>query len=112
MYKRWIKKIITFADIEIEKCKLVIVKILFCCKMQISKKYRYLTWFLQFKKICKYFIGFKDDNHKMKPLRIILSKTSANVKSYYGETKWTYLFIEDDELLEKDNKELYCKPVE
>ena len=112
MYKRWIKKIITFADIEIEKCKLVIVKILFCYKMQISKKYRYLTWFLQFKKICKYFIGFKDDNHKMKPLRIILSKTSANVKSYYGETKWTYLFIEDDELLEKDNKELYCKPVE
>ena len=47
----------------------------------------------------------------MKPLRIILSKTSANVKSYYGETKWTYLFIEDDELLEKDNKELYCKPM-
>ena len=33
MYKRWIKKIITFADIEIEKCKLVIVKILFCYKM-------------------------------------------------------------------------------
>ena len=47
----------------------------------------------------------------MKPLRIILSKTSANVKSYYGETKWAYLFIEDDELLEKDNRELDCKPM-
>ena len=48
----------------------------------------------------------------MKPLRIILSKTSANVKSYYRETKWAYLFIEDDELLEKDNKELDCKPMQ
>ena len=32
----------------------------------------------------KYFFGYKDDDHKIKPLGIILSKTSAYVKSYDG----------------------------
>ena len=49
-------------------------------------------------------------------------KMSAYVKSYDGETKWMYFFIEDDELLEKYNhiwnkitdsinKELDCEPI-
>ena len=73
------------------------------------------------KKNCKYFVGYKDDNHKMKPLRIMLPKTSAYVKSYDGETKWMYLFIKD-ELLENYNgiwnkvsvstkKELDCESI-
>ena len=33
----------------------------------------------------------------------MLPKTSANVKIYYGQTKWMYFLIEDDELLEKYN---------
>ena len=33
----------------------------------------------------------------------MLPKTSAYVKSYYGQTKWMYFLIEDDELLEKYN---------
>ena len=33
----------------------------------------------------------------------MLPKTSANVKSYDGETKWMFSLIEDDELLEKYN---------
>ena len=31
----------------------------------------------------------------------MLPKTSAFVKGYDGQTKWTYFLIEDDELLEK-----------
>ena len=33
----------------------------------------------------------------------MLPKTRAYVKSYYGQTKWTYFLIEDDDLLEKYN---------
>ena len=33
----------------------------------------------------------------------MLPKTSAYVKSYDGQTKWMYFFIDDDELLEKYN---------
>ena len=33
----------------------------------------------------------------------MLSKTSAYVKSYDGQTKWMYFLIEDDGLLEKYN---------
>ena len=51
----------------------------------------------------KYFIGYKDDDPQTKPLPILLSKTSAYVKSCNGETKWMCFFIEDDELLERYN---------
>ena len=30
-------------------------------------------------------------------------KTSAYVRSYDGQTKWTYFLIEDDDLLERSN---------
>ena len=33
----------------------------------------------------------------------MLPKTSPYVQSYDGETKWMYILIEDDELLEKYN---------
>ena len=53
---------------------------------------------------------------------IMLSKTSVYIKRYNSETKWMYLFIEGDELLEKHNdvwekvsnsikKELDCEPI-
>ena len=35
----------------------------------------------------KYFIGYFSIDHKVKPLHIILPKTSANIKSYDGQTK-------------------------
>ena len=73
-------------------------------------------------KACKNFIGYKDDDHKIKLLCIMLPKTSAYVKSYDGEAKWMYFFIEVDELLETYNgisnrvsnsikRELDCKPI-
>ena len=39
------------------------------------------------KKNYKYFIGSLDDDYKIKPLHIILPKTSSYIKSYDGETK-------------------------
>ena len=47
-------------------------------------------------KIYKYFIGYLYNNHIVKPLHIMLPKTSAYVKSYDGQTKWIYFLTEDD----------------
>ena len=60
--------------------------------------------------------------HKAKPLRVMLPKTSAYVKSYNGQTKCICFLIKVDELLEKYNticdkfsvdikKELHREPV-
>ena len=46
-----------------------------------------------------YFIGLLYNDHKVKPLPIMLPKTSTYVKSYDGQTKWMYFFIEGDNLL-------------
>ena len=40
-------------------------------------------------------------DHKIKPLHIMLPKTSAYVKGYHGQTRWKYFLIENDDLLEK-----------
>ena len=47
-----------------------------------------------------YFIGYLYNDNKVKPLHIMLPKTNAYVKSYDGQTKWMYILIEDDDLLE------------
>ena len=47
-------------------------------------------------KNCKYFIGSIDDDHKIKPLFIMLSKTHGYVKSCDCETKWMYFLFEED----------------
>ena len=49
----------------------------------------------------KYFIGYLYNGNKVNPLNIMLPKTSIYVKSYDGQTKWMYVLIEDDDLLEK-----------
>ena len=58
--------------------------------MQISKKIQVSNMVASGKGNYKYFIGYKDDDHKIKPLCITFPKTSAYVKNYHGETKWTY----------------------
>ena len=55
------------------------------------------------KKNYKYFIGYLHNNHKIKPLNIMLPKSNVYVKSYDGQPKWMYFLIEGDELLEKYN---------
>ena len=51
----------------------------------------------------KYFIGYLYNGNKVKPFNIMFPKTSAYVKSYDRQTRWMYLLIEDDKLLEKYN---------
>ena len=46
----------------------------------------------------KYFIGFKDDDQKIKPLRIMLTKANAYVKRCDVENKWVSFRVEDYEL--------------
>ena len=55
------------------------------------------------KKINKHFIGYLYNDHKVKPLNMLLPKTSTYGKSYDGETIWMYNLIEDDDLLKKYN---------
>ena len=50
-------------------------------------------------KYYKYFIGYINDDSKIKPLQIMLLKTSAYAKSYDGKTKLMCLSIKDDESL-------------
>ena len=49
--------------------------------------------FLSGKKNYKYFIGYKDDDYNIKPLHIMLPKTSAYRKSYDEEAKWMYFLL-------------------
>ena len=44
----------------------------------------------------KYFIGYLYNDHKVKPLHIMLPKRGAYVKSYEGQDKWMHFLIEDD----------------
>ena len=48
-------------------------------------------------------IGYLYNDNKVKPLRIMLPKTSVYLKRFDGHTKWLYFLIEDDDLLEKYN---------
>ena len=94
------QEILTFGNIEIEKKKFYrqfflgdvdIEKVLVSKKIPFGEK------------SYKYFIGYLNDNHKFKPLHIMLPKAITYVKSYGGQTKWMYFLIEDDDLLEKQN---------
>ena len=96
------KDILTFDNIEIEKNKFYlhntpillgdedIEKVLVSNKVSFGEK-NY-----------KCSIGYLYDNHKVKPLHIMLPKTTAYVKRYGGQTKWMHFLTEDD-LLEKYN---------
>ena len=69
------------------------------------------TRFPLVRKNYKYFINYylhnnnnnNNNNNKVKPLHIMLPKTSAYVNDYDGHTKWMYFLIEDDVLLESYN---------
>ena len=45
----------------------------------------------------KYFIGYLYNGNKVKPLNIMLPKTTAYGKNCAGQTKWMYFLIEDDD---------------
>ena len=41
----------------------------------------------------KYFVFYLCNDHKVKPLHIMLPKASAYVKSYDEQTKWMYFLL-------------------
>ena len=51
---------------------------------------------------CKCF-GYLCNDHKVKPLHIMLPKVISYVKRYNEQTKWMNFLIEDDDLLQKYN---------
>ena len=99
-----VKEVITFGDTEVKKNKFQHCENLVLSEDVDNKNMQVSTMVSSGEKINKYFIGYKDDDHKIKPLRIMLRKRSAYVKRYVGETKWMYFLIKDDELLETCNK--------
>ena len=93
------KEIFMFGDIETEKNKFYHYKNPIFYQIQIQRKYVSN----QISSGKKNFIGYLYDGYKIKPLHIMLSKTSAYLKNYDGKTKWMYFVIENDDLLEKYN---------
>ena len=83
------KEILTFGIIEIEKNKFYRYKTPILLGDVNIEKVLVSNKSLFGKKHYKYFIGHLYDN-KVKPLHIMLPKTSAYVKSYDGQTKWMY----------------------
>ena len=51
----------------------------------------------------QYFIGYLEDDYKIKSLFIMLPKTSSYVKSHDDETKWISFLTKDADLLNKYN---------
>ena len=56
-----------------------------------------------------YFIGYLCDDYKIKPLHVMLPKTSMHVKSYDGETKWMYFLAEDNDFWLKKYNTIWDK---
>ena len=81
------KEILPFEDIEIEKIFFTAIRLLFFLgdvdieKLLVSNRISFGE------KNYKYFIGYLYNGNKVKPLNIMLPKTSAYVKSYDGQTK-------------------------
>ena len=85
------KEIITFGDTEIEKTKCNHDKTLILFKDLDIDNIKVYSMVSSGGKVYKNFISYKKDhNYKIKPLRQMLPKTSAFVKTFDGKTKWMY----------------------
>ena len=95
---KWVKKFLCLAILKLKKKIFyhykspVPLRDIDIEKVLVSKKV-----FFGKEKTHKYFHYLYNDD-KVKPLHIMLPKTSASVKINEGQTKWIYFFIEDDEL--------------
>ena len=94
------KEISTFSDIEIEKNNFyhyespTLMQIL-------SEKVLVSSKIFSVEKNHKCFIDYFHNDHKFKPLCIMLPKTRAYVNSYDVQTNWMHFLIKDDDVLEK-----------
>ena len=83
------KEIVTFGDIEIEKKNyhhksLVSLRDIDIEKVLVSNKISFGE------KNYKYFFVYLYNDPKVKPLHIMLPKSSPHVKIYDGQTEWMY----------------------
>ena len=62
------------------------------------RKYWYLTRFILAKKTINTYIGYLNNDDKVKPLHIMLPKTCIYLKGYDGQIKWMY-FLNNKNLL-------------
>ena len=97
------KEILTFGDIEIEQNKFNHYKSPIFLRDVDIKKVLVPKQISFGETNCKQFIGYLCNDDKVKPLHIMLPKTSIYLKSCDGQTKWMYCLIEEDDLLEKYN---------
>ena len=95
------KEILTFGDIFLKKNKFYRNKAPISLKDVDIEKVLVSDQISFGEKNYKYFIGHLYNGDTFKPLNIMLLKTSAYVKSYDGQTRRMYFFIEDDDLLKK-----------
>ena len=72
------------------------IKILFL-KKDVDNEKVLLSKNISAEKNDKYFIVLLNNDYKVKPLHIMLLKTSTYVKSYDGQTKLMYFLIKDDD---------------
>ena len=78
---------LTFGDIEIEKNDFYCNKNPFFLRNVCFEKVLVSNKISFCEKNCKYFIGYLNNDNRVKPLHIMLPKTSAFVKRYERQTK-------------------------
>ena len=89
------------AILKLKKINFTTIKVLFLKKDVDIEKVLVSRKISSGEKNYKYHIGYLYNDHKVKPLHLMLPKTSAYVKSYDRQTKWMCFLIKDNELLEK-----------
>ena len=82
-----------FGDFEIENNKLYRLKSPIFLKVVDIEKVLVFRKDFSGDKNHKYFIGYLYNDHKVKPLDIMLPKMRTYVKIYDGQTKWMYFLI-------------------
>ena len=97
-YKNWQRKFNALKHGNRKKINFIAIRLLFFK--------RFKTRLLLVKKNYKYYIGYLNNDHKVKPVHIMLPSACADVKSYDRQTKWMYFLIEGDGLVEKCNTTL------
>ena len=94
------KGFITFSDIEIKRRKFHYRKNLILFEDLDINNAQLTSMVSSGEKNCELFIGYKDhDDYKIKPLHLMLPKTSTYLKSYDRETRRMNFFIKDASLL-------------
>ena len=89
--------------LNLKKINFDTIKVPFLKKMEISKDGDIKSYWTRFHLVKKTINTLLVTCMMITPLHKMLSKMSAYVKSYDGQTKWMYFLIGDDDLLEKYN---------